>query len=187
LRRFLSFFFISVLFSSLFRTFGREFIFNMMTIQLHRRGISLLEVIIGVGIMSLITTLGFTSLQDYRARQNLNSSVGLISAVFNRTRLDTIAAKRDHTYSVTLASNTLTYQPVLALNETAWTGAVETYRLPRGIEIANIALTGGVTAVAFQRLSGATLTSGTFDVRVTSSPNLSKTFLVSLNGTVTPQ
>ena len=145
----------------------------------------MLEIILTLGVMVIIFSLLFVSGSKYliasrleetrdtvlwqlkRAREQTQTSVG--AAPFG-VHFDTTAAVlfRGPTYSIGAGSN-------------------ETYTLPGEFTIAQTNLTAGRTEVLFDRLTGATATTGTVIVGHRTDTSLRKTLRIYETGIIAPE
>lgn len=141
----------------------------------------MIEILLVIGISVLLASVVLSSFGQYRLRQNLAGSVESVLAEISAAHLNTISSKNDSPYGVNLKSDEVIYfmgDPYPGDSDPANIH----YVLPRMIEIANISLNGGGTAIYFKRLTGATDNFGTFDVRAKTDTGLSTTVTISQAG-----
>lgn len=123
--------------------------------------------VVVLGIISLMSSLTLAAFSNFRAHQTLDASVEIVLAAFSQAHLDTISSKNDYLYGVYLKPG-----EVITFRGTTYPGDNDVsnihYTLPVTVEIANISLSGGGSAVFYKRLSGTTDNYGTFDVRLKS-------------------
>lgn len=127
------------------------------------RGISILEVVVAISIITLMSVLVYAPFNDFRAQKTLDASVEKILSAFSQAHLDTISSKNNNQYGVHIAAGEVVY----FTGPTYATGTATNliFTLPPAIEIYSISLTGGGSDVLYQRLSGATNQNGTFKLR----------------------
>lgn len=145
----------------------------------YRRGFTLVEILVAIGLMGLIASLILVPFSDFRSRKTLDAAVEEMLAAFSQAHLDTISSKNDQQYGVHISAD----QVVYFVGPTYATGTATNiiYPLHSAIEIVNISLSGGGSDVLYQRLSGTTNQSGTFQLRPKSKPTMVAT--VTINGT----
>lgn len=146
-------------------------------------GFTLLEVIISIGIIMTISSVVLASLSTFRASQTLDAAVEKTLSAFSLSRLDTISSKNDSVYGVRVLQDRVTY-----FKGSVYPGNADpdnlVFILPATIELANISINGGGSDVVFQRISGATATYGTFDIRVRGNTKIVTRVTINQTGTV---
>lgn len=144
-------------------------------------GVTLIELLIALAVMSLISTIVLGSFSEFRARQTLDASVEMVLSAFSAAHLDTISSKDDDIYGIYLKAGEVIYfkgRPYPGDNDLQ----NRHYILPTTVEIANISLNGGGSTIFYKRLSGATDNYGTFDVRAVSRPAVKTTITINQTG-----
>lgn len=127
------------------------------------RGFTLLEIIVAVGIISLIGATSMVSFLNSRRTRDLGANGQNVLSILRLAQSKTIAGEDASNWGVHLDSS----QFVLFRGVT-YAGAIKTepHALPDTLEIANISLAGGGQDIIFQKIYGTTVQSGTFDIRV---------------------
>ena len=145
----------------------------------HKRGISLIEIIVAIAIILLLSSLALTALSQFRIRKTMDAAMEKVLAAFSQAHLDTISSRNDQQYGVHLASD----QVVYFLGPTYATGTPTNivYKLNSVIEIYNVSLAGAGTDVLFNHLTGGTNQLGTFEVRA--KGNSAIRTVITVNGT----
>jgi type II secretory pathway pseudopilin PulG len=130
------------------------------------KGITILEIIVVVGILLILTTVSVSNLSSYRSRQILNGESSQILSILNKARYQTLASKAQTSYGVRIESDRVTLYtgPTFA----SVPGEYEEYVLNPSVSITNISLNGGSADVLFERLTGETVSYGTFQVTLLS-------------------
>ena len=130
------------------------------------RGYSLLEIIIASTMVATLGAITVTTFSDFRARKARDAATAQVLSVLSRAQLDTVTAKNDLVYGVQLrASDYILFSGSTPPASDADARVVLRQSLQNSTEMVNISLTGGGSYVYFQRLTGATLQNGTFDIR----------------------
>jgi len=148
----------------------------------HRRGVTLIELIVAIGILTMIGSLTITSLGQFRDKKMVDAAVEEVLSAFSHARLDTLSSKNNLAYAVHIDSNQLVYFQGTTYTAGAATNIV--YKLPSQVEIVGIVLNGAGTNVLFQRLSGATNQYGAFQVRAKSNPGMMSPITINSTGIV---
>lgn len=129
-------------------------------------GFTLLELVISTGILVLAGVMFITSFLQSRNTRDLVSSGQNVLAVLRLAQARSLGGANNNVWGVHLTGS----QYELFRGTTYVGGTViETFVVPNTLEIANITLAGGGVDVIFDRLTGATIQSGTFLVRVKGS------------------
>lgn len=146
----------------------------------YHRGISLLEILVAISIITLMSALVYVPFNDFRAQKTLDASVEKILAAFSQAHLDTISSKNNYQYGVHIAAGEVVY----FVGPTYATGTATNlvFTLHPAIEIFDISLNGGGSDVLYQRLSGATNQNGTFQLRPKGRLNMVATITVNKTG-----
>ena len=149
------------------------------------RGFTLFEVLIVISITLALGTLVISTFTDFHARKSRDAATEEVLSMLSRAHLDTITAKNDLVYGVELRA---TYYLLFSGNTPPASDldprVIRKKALPSGVEIANIALSGGGSDIYFQRLTGATDQNGSFDVRVQNRTYIFTTINMSKTGAV---
>jgi prepilin-type N-terminal cleavage/methylation domain-containing protein len=146
-----------------------------------KKGFSLLEILVALGIVTLIASAIMSAFGQYRSEQSKEGAVETILAALSQAHLDTIASKSDTVYGVNLKQNEVIYFKGAVYPGDNDSGNTH-YKLPSMIQIANVSLNGGTTTVFFKRLTGATDNYGTFGVQVISRPTEAITVTINQTG-----
>lgn len=143
------------------------------------RGVTLLEILVAIGIISLIGSVVLASFSQFREQKTLDATIEVTLASLSRAHFDTISSLNDNRYGVHLDSDKTVYFVGTTYSSSAGTNIA--YNLNPSIEIANISLSTGGNDIVFDRFTGGTSMSGTFDIRVKSNPTKKAT--ITINGT----
>ncbi len=144
-----------------------------------KSGFTLIEMLLAISIIFLMSGLILGPFSQFRTQKTLDATVEEVFAAFSRAHIDTISSLQDRQYGVHLEADKVVYFVGTTYVSGASTNAE--YELNSVIEIGSITLFGGGSNVIFQRLSGATNESGTFEIRVKSEPT--RKVVVTVNGT----
>lgn len=150
------------------------------------KAFTLLEILIAIGIVSLIVAVIMPSLYTFRDNQTLKNTADDVVTLLNQARSQTLASQNSHYYSVHFESNRIVlFTDGVFNNEDNSNVAID---FDSHVSIPNtggINLNGGVSDVNFSRLSGDTVDYGTIVVQLNSDPSKTKTITIRKTGIVT--
>ena len=132
-----------------------------------RKGFTALEIIIALGIISLLGALSLVSFLNSRRVGELVTAGNEMLAVLRLAHEKAVAGQGGDPWGVRLAGNA--YYLFQGVSYGSAVSSV-TYIVPSSIEIANIALAGGGQEILFRSVDGITDQQGTFTVRVRGAP-----------------
>ncbi len=138
-----------------------------------KKGFTLLEVLIGIFIVSILATLVALPFSKLNSGQTLEKSSMLIVSVLDDARSRTLSSQGGKRYGVDLYNDKLVLLPDYA-----------TTTLSSKVGIRNININGGTTTISFNRLTGATAQYGSFEVYLLSSASSSKKIIINNAGAV---
>lgn len=145
-------------------------------------GFTLIEVTAAIVIMIFAITVTITAFSNFRARKTMDAAVEQVLAVFSQAHLDTISSKDDRAYGVHLDSDKAVYFVAPTYDSATTTNKI--YMIHPAIEITNIALAGSTTEIVFQRFTGQTSQTGTFELRVKTNTSISTVVTVQGTGSI---
>lgn len=146
------------------------------------QGITLIEILLSVAILSMIASAGISVLADFRSRKMLDASTETVFSAFSRAYLDTMGSKSDKQYGVHLATSSVVVFDGDTYSASASTNIL--YPLDASVELTDVSLGGGTTDVVFSRVYGTTTSSGTFKVRSIRNQNLFNIITVHSSGVI---
>jgi prepilin-type N-terminal cleavage/methylation domain-containing protein len=152
---------------------------NKITIPFSQRGLSIIEVLAVVAIVSVLAAISFVTFFDTNRAQALEKDRDLVVATLERARSLTLASSGGRQYGVHIWSNGVVLFPGSSYVLNHPENQVEI--LNPLVTTANIVLTGGGVDVIFERLTGKTSQSGTFEVSLKSDPT--KSYVITVQGT----
>lgn len=150
-----------------------------MSKNLYSKGISLIEVIIGISIIVILLSVVMPQFSNIKQKQLLENAQEDVITTLNKARSSTLASLNSSSYGVHFNSNEI----VFFVGETFIDGdsdnqIIEIYN---PFSISNISLTGGVSSLYFHRLNGLPSAWGSITI---SNGTLSRTINILATGTV---
>lgn len=136
--------------------------------DLHLAGFTLLEIVISIGVMTLLITIGTISLMNSRNTKDLVSSAHGVVSVLRLAQSKSLAGEDASTWGVRFDQGGSQY---IIFRGPTWAGSTSTqsHILPSSIEISSMGLFGGGQEVVFKKINGETDQFGTVTLRIKSS------------------
>ena len=152
---------------------------------MNRRGFTLLEIILSIGVAIIVFSFLLVAGSRYLVISRLEETRDTVLWQMKRAREQTQTSVGAAAYGVHFDAN----QVVLFRGPTYGAGAPtnEVYALPADYAITATNLTAGRTDVLFNRLTGATATTGTVIVGHEIEASLRKTLRIYENGIIAPE
>ena len=135
------------------------------------KGFTILEMLMAIAIGAIVVTIITLSFGKLNSEQALDKSAMTVVSVLDEARSLTLASLNATRYGVRLEDSQVIILPTYA-----------TTTINALVGIRNINLNGGGDTVYFERLSGATLQSGTFEVYLKNSSTTFRTISINTNG-----
>lgn len=143
-------------------------------------GFSLLEILLALGVMTIIAVIGLSSLFRFNAAKALDVEIGKTLSLLSKARSLTIAAKDGKSFGVhfeerkAVLFSGASYDPNDASNE------MQSFN--NEVKISATALAGGGAEVLFKKLSGATNQSGTITLALVRDPSKTRVITIAPTG-----
>ncbi len=128
-------------------------------------GLTLLEVVLAISIVALVAVMAFLPLNEFRQRQSLAGASEQVLSLLGEARSKTLASWENSQYGVHFATD----QVVLFKGNQYPGTTVTQFDLPSVVQISEINLEAGATAVMFERITGTTNQSGSIKVELLNS------------------
>jgi len=145
------------------------------------KGFTLIELSVVVAIAGILLGLVLTSFSKLNQKEILDKEVLLAVSILNEARANTLAAKDNASYGVRLESSRI------ILFKSPYNGSESTNRitlLDSRVALRDISLSGGGAEVVFNRLTGTSNQSGSFEIYLTSSTTQFKVIRVRQSGII---
>ncbi len=146
------------------------------------QGLTIIEVLVALGILTLLAGVVLGVFPAYRRSVNLNTAVETGTVLLAKARTRTLASVGATRHGVHFETSRMvlfrgaTYNALDPANEVA--------DLPNGVEIFSITLNGGGVDVVFDRLTGGTNSFGTVTLRSSADPEKTKVLTILKTGSV---
>lgn len=149
----------------------------------YKKGISAIEILISMAILATIVAVILPSLSGFKNQQVLKNTAEDIVSLLNKARMDTLASKNSHYYSVHFESN----RAVLFTDGTFNNADATNYSVDFDSNVSipssgGINLSGGGSDVIFTRLTGDTNKNGNIVIQLNSDNTKTKTITIRKTG-----
>lgn len=141
-----------------------------------QQGFSVVELLTVTAIIGILVAVLVINYRTTSQSTDLDTTTQRLVGTLDRARNRTLGSKDDTTFGVHLEADQYVEFEGPTYNSADPDNLIHT--LESDFEIANIALTGSGSDVVFDRLTGRTSNSGTFDVHLTATPTTLKTVRV---------
>ena len=145
-----------------------------------KKGLTLIEIIIAIGILVLVSTIGTGAFSSFKKGNDLSSAADIAMTYLIQARSKTLSAEGAQQYGVHFETDKIvfysgaTYIPDDPLNQEL--------TLPKTVEISSITFNGGGSEVLFKKLSGETDNDGVVVARIKSDVSKIKTIAIRKTG-----
>jgi len=140
------------------------------------RGLSLVETLVVIGILSIMAALTFETYVSVNANKALDTDAERIIAEIGHARSLTVGSKNDTEWGVHIASSSVTIFEGDTYTEGASGNTVAP--LHSAVQISAISLRDGVTDIVFERLTGDTTATGTVTLSYVASSSVARTITI---------
>ena len=146
----------------------------------YKKGFSLSELLISVGVMVLLLGLIFTVFSSFNKKEALSKSTDIVISVLNEARQLTLFSKDDAIYGVHFDTN----QAVLFKGESYLEGDESNiyFKINPVVEITTINLAEGGSEVFFNRLTGETEDYGSITLSLSGDTSKTSAILINQSG-----
>ena len=153
----------------------------MNTKIIFKKGFTIIELLLVLGIMSILTTILLNSFVSFGREQGLSKDASLVIEVLRQAQSNTLNSKNSNQFGVHFSTNSLilftgsVYSPGASTNEI--------YNFNADIRLSSAVLNGGGVDVVFAKLSGGTDNDGTITL-VSQSTGATKVIRVYKTGLI---
>lgn len=150
----------------------------------YNKGVSFLELVLAIAIISIISAAAVPSFSGFRNRQSIKNTTEDIVSLLNEARTDTLSSISSTYYSVHLETTRAVLFTGGTFDTNAASNKVITYDAVVTVPLASVLLNGGGYDVKFDRLTGDTSQYGTIQVNLISDSNSKKVITINKIGVV---
>lgn len=144
------------------------------------KGISIIEIIIILAIISIVLGIAVMSLTSFKEEQTLNSAINESISYINEARAKTLSSKDFSQYGIHFEQSKITLFKGISYISSDPDNI--DYILSSLLEISSISLNGGGNEIIFQKITGKTDQFGSVIYRVKNNPSKSKTITIKSTG-----
>jgi len=152
-----------------------------LELRTYKRGFTLLEMLLALGILAIISVISVTSLSSANKDKALAIEADKVVSLITKARSLTLEAKDGSVYGVHFEET----KAVLFKGSSYSAGAStnQSQGLNGVVKISAISLSGGGAEVVFKKLTGAATQTGTVRLSLASNVNASTTITIAATGT----
>lgn len=143
------------------------------------RGFTLVEILVVGAILALIGAAAIISFRNSRATAELDAASRNLLSILGLAQARTLAGDTNSRWGVKLETDRYT---LFRGSSFAGSDANQIFLLPQGIEISQIALSGGGSEVVFQKITGKTAQSGILTLRQSAGNNTAISLTIDPSG-----
>lgn len=150
-----------------------------------QKGFSLLELVIVISIGIILTSISITTFYSVSDQQALEKDVDYTIALIEKARLQTVNAKSNSQFGVSLASSSVTL--FQGTTYVAGSSTNNVFNFSPKVEISEINLSGNRQNVVFELITGKSNATGTIKFRLKAHQSASTTVVLYKTGLVETQ
>lgn len=146
----------------------------------NQKGFTVIELLIVIFILGMLAALVIASLSVFNRSQTVDGVAKAIDAMINDARSRSVASVEDSSYGMYFDANS-----AVLFKGTSYDSndpANEVYALPSTVAINSINLTGGATALYFEKITGTASRSGSITFEHTQDASQTRTIVISSTG-----
>lgn len=143
----------------------------MKTKNNFKKGFTLIEMVLAIGITAVIVTLTVSSFTELSNFQSIDKDSDVVLSYLEKARTQTINSKNFSEYGVRFATTSITLFPGTAYTSTS---SNIVYNLSTKVKISSISLSGGVTDVYFNKVTGESSATGTITFQLQTASTTKK-------------
>ena len=152
--------------------------------KIQNKGISFVEIIVIISIISLICAFAIPNLSQFHKQQTLNNAVEDTVSLINEARNNTISSKNSNTYGIHFESSKVTLFAGSSYNISSANEEIDFDSSVAIPSTGGINLNGGGSDVVFDRISGDTSKYGTIIIQLVSDTTKQKIISISKIGII---
>ncbi|HEY1037486.1 MAG TPA: hypothetical protein VGE62_02790 [Candidatus Paceibacterota bacterium] len=150
-----------------------------------RAGFTAVELMVVVGLAAMISGITLSVFSSFSDLQSLDKETDVVVAYVQKARNQSINSKGGGRFGINFSSSTVTLYE--GPSYPAGAASTTSYALSSKVELSSVALTGGVSRVLFDQLTGKPNATGTVRLRLKAKPSDVKTVIIYGSGLVEVQ
>lgn len=148
----------------------------------YAKGMSVLEVLISIAIVTLLATLSFSALTQFLNTNAVEKETAVVVATLAYARSQSMSGTYDTSYGVHFASSTITVFWGSTYSQSASTNVSRQFG--GGVVVSALSLGSGVVDIVFSKLTGAPSATGTITISSPKDPINKKVLTITGTGLV---
>jgi prepilin-type N-terminal cleavage/methylation domain-containing protein len=140
------------------------------------KGFTLVEILVVLGIALVVSSISMTALSSLSSYQSLDKDTDVSLSYVEKAREQTIESKNFSSFGVHFSSSSVSLFQGTTYSASASTTMV--YNLSSKVNISSISLTGGVSDIYFNKISGEPSATGTISFQNKPSASTTKKIVV---------
>lgn len=140
----------------------------------HRKGFTLLELLISMALILLISRLVYSSFSGLNERQILDQEMAQVKSYIQKSRMNSLNSKNGDAHGIAFATSSISVIEVLA------TSTKYVYTLNNRVQLINSTL--GTSTLVFARISGLPNATGTLTYTYSQGSRVIGTSTITING-----
>jgi type II secretory pathway pseudopilin PulG len=145
-----------------------------------KSGLTIIEIIIVIGVLGLLLSVGGNSFTKFRNVKALQNTTDAIVSVLNDARGRTLAGEGDSQYGVHFSLNEMVLFTGTTFIDGSGTNVIFSFESP--VVLGTVNLNGGGDDIVFDKQSGSTNDYGSIEVEIPDGTN--KTIIVESTGVI---
>lgn len=147
----------------------------MKQVLLRKKGFSLVELVIIIAMTAVIAAVVFFSFRGFTNYQVLDKETDIVQSYVDKARVEALNSKSFADFGIRFASTSVTL-----FQGSAYVASTSNLvrNLPSGVRISTISLTGGVSDMYFNNVTGEPNATGTITFQLTSTPSTTKSIVI---------
>ncbi len=153
---------------------------NLQSAICNQKGLTLIEIIIAIGILALVSTIGVGVFSSFKKSSDLSSTADSALTMLIQARAKTLSAENEARHGVHFEGEKIVFYS----GDVYGAGAPDNQEIPvpSTVELSSITLSGGGNDVLFNKLNGETDNDGTVVFRLKSDVSKTRTIFIRETG-----
>ena len=149
---------------------------------LNMKGLTLIEIIVVIAVIVMLFFIILSAFSGFNRNYALDTSAGEVAEIISEARSFTLASKGDSAYGVHFESDQVTLFKGVTYSSSDPDNQITT--LSSLVTLSDISISGGVSDIVFERLTGDLDNDGTVTISLVSDSSKTRTITFSKTGIV---